>query len=69
VNKLFNYRQKKYVTGGGTECSYCGSKALEGGRFDEEAGSASRLVRCFDCKRSWRAEYKLTGIVLYEEVK
>lgn len=62
MTKLTPEQKKEYVENGGQHCPYCGSTAIEGGKFDAEWKEAWSEVSCPDCGRTWQDEYRLVDI-------
>lgn len=54
-------KAKKYLEDS-DHCPYCGSGEIEGDSVDISNGCAFQDVRCLECSRSWRDEYKLVHV-------
>jgi hypothetical protein len=64
--KLTKEQAKRYFESNGTQCPFCDSDQIAGDEIDIDGGVAGQDVRCNECGRSWRDNYRLSSISTYE---
>jgi hypothetical protein len=53
---------KKYLERRGLGCPCCGSRDIEGGSMDFEAGEIAQRMSCHECNEQWTDVYKLVAV-------
>ena len=53
--------KKKYITGGGNRCPFCGSENIESGIIEFET-DISAPVGCNECGKEWIDYYRLADV-------
>jgi formate dehydrogenase maturation protein FdhE len=52
-----------YIKGKGITCPFCGSRQIEGGFVDIEAGKVFQEMGCTACQGSWQDVYELIDVI------
>jgi hypothetical protein len=55
--------KERYLKGKGLSCPYCGSKSVEGGFIEVNAGMACQGMCCTECQKRWQDVYRLVDII------
>ncbi len=53
---------KKYLEQRGLACPFCGSRDIEGGSMNFEAGEIAQKIFCHECDERWTDVYKLVAV-------
>ena len=55
-------KAKEYLERRGLACPFCGSRDIEGGSMDFEAGEIAQRISCHVCNERWTDVYKLAAV-------
>lgn len=55
-------KARRYLELRGLTCPFCGSRDIEGGSMDFEAGEIAQRISCHDCGERWTDVYKLAAV-------
>ncbi len=53
---------KLYLTNGGIECPFCGSRSIEGNAIGTDQGIAWQRISCVECGSEWMDQYVLSVV-------
>ena len=53
---------KEYLEQRGLACPFCGSRDIEGGSMDFEAGEIAQRISCLACNEQWTDVYQLVAV-------
>ena len=60
--KITKAKKNEYIKNKGIKCPICGSKHLEGGHIEVDAGGAWQEIGCNACNAEWNDIYKLVDV-------
>ena len=60
--KRYTKKQVEKYMANPTVCPKCGSKDINGGHVEVDAGGAWQPVDCVECGESWRDVYELVSV-------
>ena len=55
-------KEKEYLEQRGLARPFCGSRDIEGGSMDFEAGEIAQRISCHKCNERWTDVYKLAAV-------
>jgi transposase-like protein len=55
-------KAKHYLEQHGLVCPFCGSRDIEEGSMDFDAGEIAQRISCHECSERWTDVYKLAAV-------